>query len=125
MKNIYYFAFYSIYCVIKKTPNKDIAEWVAAILLALLIVFNICCAFFYLNILNSTIYKEYGIEILIILFFSIFIINVFLFLNKGRFKLIIKEFSLLKKSLKLWRGIGVLLYAIFSVALIVHVVNVM
>lgn len=125
MKKIYYFIFYSIYSIIKWTPNKDIAEWVAAILMAVFVVFNTFCLLYLTNIYNTDMYKESAKEILIVFFFLILFMNIMLFLKGKRYESIINEYSRLDKNTKLFGKIGVFLYVTFSVLLLLYVVNIM
>jgi hypothetical protein len=122
MKKLYYFAFYSIYRIIRKTPNKDIAQWVATIALSLFLVFNIFCVLTYTSLFSSELYKVHAKEILIILFFVIFAINYKFFLAKDRFKLIIKQYSTIKSNLRILGGLGVLLYVLFTIIFLIYVI---
>ncbi len=123
MKNLYYFAFYSIYKVIRKTPNKDIAQWATTIALSLFLMFNVFCLLNFTNSFNSEFYKVHAKEILIALFFLILAINYRFFLAKDRFKLIVRECSTIKTNLQILGGISVFLYVLFTIAFLIHVIN--
>jgi len=124
MKKIYYFVFYSIYSVTKRTPNKDIAEWVAVILMALLVVINVFCILYLSNFYNLLIFSWNIIESLLIFVFLLLVfVNIIIFLKGDRYKMIIQEFRLMDKKNELWGVIGVLLYIAFSVLFLLYVVN--
>ncbi len=121
MKKAYFYLFFVIYSVIKKTPNKDIAEWVAVILIALLLIFNIFCII-YLTDINDFIIQnlKFNMKLFyLFLFFIILYMNVILFLKGERYKAIVNKFSLMHFKIKFIMSFAVLLYIVCTIFVLI------
>lgn len=123
MKKIYYFTFYKIYSVIKKTNNKDVAEWVAAILLGLFLTFNVFCLLYYSNAFKTSLYIEHATGIMIGIFLFFVSVNYIIFLNKDKYITIVDKSALVDKNIQIWGGIAVFFYVILTIVFLLYIVN--
>jgi len=118
--NIYHLIYYRIYKATKRT-NKDVVEWTSMVALSTLIFLNMATilALIFPDSGKTGLRKDHFILACICLL----IINYFIFIYKGKYLKIYKEYSNIKWTNSFAVGILVILYIIGTVYSIMHVLH--